>query len=137
MNEGVGAVAWSQDESYAYMLAYGRPPGPTWIEFLVIMKDPLKQAAWSTVDGEPDVFILDRLTTKKVITNSLFAHPTLNYQTIHVQPFKITKAQIYPARVNIVQNVLAPDLAYVNLDAALHSDYLYVLAYKVPASNAL
>ena len=102
INAGV-AVAWSYDETYAYMLGYQTNDGT---EILVILKDPYMTRA-SDQKGQPDAWVIPdniNINTYSPIlySNTLFGHPSRNFQVIMVAETSFRKAQIYPAKLQFI-----------------------------------
>ena len=87
-------MAWSYDEQYAYMLTYNDYDAGS--EYLVVIQDPsLSYSASSDAPGKPEVWktsITEEGTTYVLGRDTLFGHPSRNYQVIIVTPTDLRKA---------------------------------------------
>lgn len=85
-DEGVGAVAFSYDESYVYMLAYTSDT-----EYVVMLRDPYLTIG--TGDGYPLIYEIQSVSSdayKQLNHAALIAVPNINYKVIKVDSRKTT-----------------------------------------------
>ena len=86
-DEGVGAVAFNDDESYAYMLAYTSDT-----EYVVMMRDPYLTIG-STSDGYPMIYEIQSVSSdeyRQLNHAALIPVPNINYKMIKVDSRKTT-----------------------------------------------